>query len=758
LALLADGTIAAWGRNDYGQTDVPSCLTNVVAISAGKRHNLALRADGTVAAWGLDSSGQVTVPDGLTNVVAIAAGLQHSLALKTDGSVTGWGSASLFTLPSGLSNVVAISAGELHNLALKRDGTVVAWGLGSMAVLPKDLGDVVAVSASEFHSLALRSDGTVAAWGRNLYGLTNVPVGLRDVVAISAGSRHSLALRSDGTVVAWGKADGQLIDIPAGLGNVVMAKAGGIATYGGHSVALVRSGLQITVHPFGKSLRAGDVCRLQVMVVGTPPLRYQWQFQGQDIPNATNSFFLKEDVQIADAGAYKAVVSNAEGMVTSTIAEVSVASGTVVAWGNSDYGSYTTGETNVPPGLMNVVAVAAGRSHSVALKDDGTVVAWGTKNYIRIPTETVDCIAVAAGFRHTVALGSDGTLLGWGEQYQNELTFGASATNLIAVAAGNYLTLALTMEGNVLAWGAAVPPGLSNVVAIDAYSRGCAALDASGKVKIWGDLWYPLPPPYDLTNAIAISLGMEHALALRPDGSVIGWSGGSDSRLLPPPGLSNIVAIAAGSLHSLALQEDGTVYSWGKWGYPIVTTVPDGLKYVTSIAVGPHHSLATMGTGEPVITISPFSQTANASAPVKLYAKAVGIQPLQFQWQFDGINIPDATNDSLTLPAVPGRAGVYRVVVSNARGSTTSRPAVLKIAPPRFDLSAEVSRMTPWGFKSRIVGVGPERSVVYASTNLVEWSPICTNSPVGDSIPFLDSAATNLTQRFYRILVGEPSQ
>ena len=92
LALKSDGTVSAWGYNDYGQTTVPTGLTNVIAISAGGFHSLALKSDGTVSAWGDNASGQLNVPNGLTNVVAISGGFYHSLALKRDGMVSAWGS------------------------------------------------------------------------------------------------------------------------------------------------------------------------------------------------------------------------------------------------------------------------------------------------------------------------------------------------------------------------------------------------------------------------------------------------------------------------------------------------------------------------------------------------------------------------------------------------------------------------------------------------------------------------------------------
>ena len=113
LALKSDGTVAAWGGNGFGQTNIPVGLSNVVAIAGGRYHSLALKSDGTVAAWGENGSGQTTIPVGLGNVVAIAGGDYHSLALKSDGTVAAWGynAYGQTTIPVGLSNVVAIAGG-----------------------------------------------------------------------------------------------------------------------------------------------------------------------------------------------------------------------------------------------------------------------------------------------------------------------------------------------------------------------------------------------------------------------------------------------------------------------------------------------------------------------------------------------------------------------------------------------------------------------------------------------------------------------
>ncbi|MDD4871833.1 MAG: hypothetical protein PHR77_14845, partial [Kiritimatiellae bacterium] len=101
LALRGDGTVAAWGQNNYGQTNVPVGLSNVVAVAGGHEYSLALRSDGTVVAWGRNNDGQTNVPVGLSNVMGIAGGyncssalgpgFQFTRAVGAHGSVTGDG-------------------------------------------------------------------------------------------------------------------------------------------------------------------------------------------------------------------------------------------------------------------------------------------------------------------------------------------------------------------------------------------------------------------------------------------------------------------------------------------------------------------------------------------------------------------------------------------------------------------------------------------------------------------------------------------
>ncbi len=231
VALKKDGTVAAWGNNDYGQLNVPSSATNVVAVSAGYYFALALKADGTVIGWGQNDNGQASAPAAATNVVAIAAGGFHSLVLRADGTVLVWGDNTFgqTDMPSSATNVVAIAGGLRHSLALRADGTVIFWGAkySYFSDVPSSATNVVAITAGEEHNLALRADGTLVTWGTYTGCSGTTPASATNVVAIACGSYYNLALKADGTVVGWEASTGNETSVPASATNVAAIAGGG---------------------------------------------------------------------------------------------------------------------------------------------------------------------------------------------------------------------------------------------------------------------------------------------------------------------------------------------------------------------------------------------------------------------------------------------------------------------------------------------------------------------------------------------------
>jgi hypothetical protein len=370
LAIKRDGTVLAWGSNISHETNVPAGLSNVVAVAAGGcdclpngDQSLALKSDGTVVGWGA-----TTVPTNVNNIVAISAGDNHALALTRDGTIIGWGLNynGQATPPAGLSNVVAISAGGYHSMALRMDGTVVAWGndyYGPTDV-PASLSNVVAIAAGEDFSAALRNDGTVVAWGSNWAGESIVPAGLSNIIAIATGARHVLALQNGGIPaivrqpISWTFYTGSESNITLNAGavgpsplslqwqlngtnivgatnsyllfnNVQPEDSGtytfvasnpntGTTTSSNAVLSVIRSQpiiLNQATNSFG--LFGGNTT-LAVSVTGSLPITYQWQFNGTNIINATNTSLTLSNLGWTNTGVYTLVASNSYGTVTNS--------------------------------------------------------------------------------------------------------------------------------------------------------------------------------------------------------------------------------------------------------------------------------------------------------------------------------------------------------------------------------------------------------------------------------------------------------
>ena len=295
LALSADGTVYAWGRNEYGQLGNGVTATNspipvavkttgtsmdgktIMQVAAGATHSLALATDGTIYAWGKNEYGQLgndstinspipvavkttgTPMDG-KKIIQIHAGYEHSLALASDGTVYTWGRnnygqlgkndatdahipAAVQTLGTPMAGkiIVQLAAGNSQSIALASDGTVYTWGwnqhgqLGNGTTMNSRIpvavvtagtplvGKVVSqIAAGNAHALAMTDDGTMYTWGWNQHGqlgnnstinsslpvivkTTGTPLAGKMITQItSGGSPNSLVLANDGTMYTWG--------------------------------------------------------------------------------------------------------------------------------------------------------------------------------------------------------------------------------------------------------------------------------------------------------------------------------------------------------------------------------------------------------------------------------------------------------------------------------------------------------------------------------------------------------------------------
>lgn len=527
---------------------------NFTAIAQGVSHRLALSSTGNVSSQGTGFDGELgngqtpgfqdnfePVGSGgvyLSNIISIAAGSSTSYALDSHGDVWSWGyvynpilmvyQKTVSPVKFPISNVIAISSTYKHILAVKADGSVWAWGTSAhgelgdgtqfgSSPLPVQvkgekgksyLKNIIAVSAGQYLSLALASDGTVYSWGTNYYGTLGIgssapallyspyPVrvkinkegaNLENVVAVSAGNDIATALLDDGSIFSWGKVqyDTYYANFP------------------------------------------NDYTTLPIQV--------------KEISELTSK---ASSISIASGNFHDLSLT---------------AKGNLYAWGHNFYTQLGTGSGNnserYPSVVLNdptkalfsnVTAMSGGNSHSLALKSNGRVWAWGDRQFGQI---------------------GDNTSVVGNEPFPAQVkTISGSLTNIAAVASGGYHNLALTASGGIWSWGD------------NAY--GALGLGNFGGIN---NLAMPITLGV-LKNVIAISAGAHHSMALCSDGSVWSWgdnvygqlgqgnsgvgTGKSSPVQVLGPGeagfLNNIAAIACGQYSSYALTSDGQVYAWGK--------------------------------------------------------------------------------------------------------------------------------------------------------------------------------------------------
>ena len=348
----------------------------------------------------------------------------------------------------------------------------------------------VRVAAGDFHTLAINSRGHLYAWGNNAFGQLgngkngtglvsrildknkdkNTPV-LIDSTSqwkdIAAGKYHSLAIKSDGTLWAWGRGDfGQL-----GLGD---------SKSGTHNTPQ-----QVGTSSNWKALAGGDFYSLALNNAGT---LHAWG--DNTVGQLGDSSKAQSRAPKAITGAWKAVAAGSNHTLAIDSA------GALHAWGWNVYGELGNGDdangsvtdrtkdknAPVPIGSGTWKAVAAGENHSLALKSDGTLYAWGSNTNGQIGADPVSVVssntprqvnndtdwmaisnATTAG-RSSLALKKSGALYAWGSNASGQLgdgtTTGKTAVSKTGtdadwtlVTARNERVLALKKDGTLYAWG-----------------------------------------------------------------------------------------------------------------------------------------------------------------------------------------------------------------------------------------------------------------------------------------------------------------
>jgi alpha-tubulin suppressor-like RCC1 family protein len=616
FALKADGTLWAWGRNDAGQlgtgntaaVPVPAPvqnagLSNYVAVATGGSHTLALQADGSLWAWGSNQFGQLAQsPVNLTphpvpaqvgfdsDWIAISAGGLHSMALKADGSLWAWGDNQFGQLGQGVTDLTPhdipglvgtatdwafLSAGDLHSLAVKRNGTVWVWGDNTSGQLgdgttadraipfpisaPAEFTDVVSVAAGTTHSMAISAQGNIFGWGDNGTGqlgngttvgsLAPIPVGTDTVswVGAKGGGGFTIARQSDGTLWTWGdNSSGQLGDnnntfVP----RLVPEKVGTATNWISHSAGWSHA---VALRADGTLWTWGDNSSGQLGDGTTNNTQAPGQIVVTQPASAANNW------KSVAAGDFHNLALKADG--------------TLWAWGNNSFGQLGDGTTTNQPVPVQVVtgnpgnfdnhwvAIAAGGSHSLGLQADGTLWVWGDNGSgqlgdpalgtaVSTPSQVVNFtppttgfnsswVAIDAGLGHSLALQADGTLWAWGSNFSGQLGNGDATTPnppdqpspvqvanpgaspYVAVAAGDSHSAARQANGTLWSWGNNTSGQLGN---------GTTDPDPLAPVP------HPTPTPQITADWVALDAGGSHAVALKSAGTLWTWGNNASGQL-----------------------------------------------------------------------------------------------------------------------------------------------------------------------------------------------------------------------------------
>jgi hypothetical protein len=258
------------------------------------------------------------------------------------------------------------------------------------------------------------------------------------------------------------------------------------------------------------------------------------------------------------------------------------------------------GQSIVPAGLTALRSVGAGAYHSIAVRFDRTVVAWGrnSSGQTAVPDDVFDVSAVAGGGSHSVALRTNGLVRCWGLNSDGQCNVPAALTSAIAIAAGNAHTVALAANGTVVCWGSnasgqsAVPSGLAGIGAIAAGTLNTLAMRTAGTVVGWGqNAFGQSAPPATITNATHLASGAVHGVARKADGSIACWGNNTYGQCTVPADLGTVARVAAGGYVTIALLADGTARMWGRNDYG-QAAIPANALNAGSFAAGTYHTVA----------------------------------------------------------------------------------------------------------------------------------------------------------------------
>lgn len=719
LGLTKDGHVIYWDEplpDSAEYIQMPPEMNPIMDIALGQGHFLALEMHGKVHAWGFNDMFQCNVPETASNIVAIAASDNHSIALRKDGAVIAWGEdyprEGTVSYPRQQILKIATTRDRQH-LALKSDGTLFAWSDGTNATwrIPPGLDQIVDITHSSVSLAALTQDGRAVVWD-STYRST------AENTASIAGNRYLfMTLNDAATRLPEGlriSPDGLLSGIPqkAGLYTVTLLltpQSG--ASYTSKTLELNvlpnpdRVPLFDSSTPDAASTNMNEGDNLLFTAAAHDPegqeLQYHWTWDGHEVASGTNNYL--HYAEFGSIGEHELRCYASEGIWQNT---------TYRQWNvhiaNTEQQITTTSLPDAKEGRPYLTQLEA--TNGVAPYSwtyDDPIIIWDenkyfTDHWIPKPDDLLETATIDTGFSHYMALLSDGTVTCWGRNDYDMSVAPSGLTNISAIAADCWQSLVVHSNGTVSCWGhygywepvdSTQCSPITNAVAVAGGGKFSLALLSDGRVMEWGmksDL-------HEVQNrAIAIAAGIEHALILKDDGTVIARGANNNGQCDVPTDLNNVIAISADRYQSMALKADGTVVAWGEiytkitHTWPVPTIVPEGLQHVVAIAAGTYDNAALLEDGTMISWDSTGTITTLVSNIVDI---AAGYGLIALKGRPAGLDI---STDG-TISGVPKESGtnIFTLAVTDAQGETTSKQFELFIQPDPNQYAPVIDSFSP---------------------------------------------------------------
>ncbi|MFF2885200.1 stalk domain-containing protein [Paenibacillus sp. NPDC057967] len=398
--------------------------------------------------------------------------------------------------------------------------------------------------------------------------------------------------------------------------------------------------------------------------------------------------------------------------------------GTVWNWGNiTTYRGSLGSETNlfslVPvqvPSLSNVVRVAGGQTHSLALRSDGTVWAWGgnldgqlgdgTTVSRDMPAQVgklTDIVDIAADWTSSYAVQADGTLWVWGGFFPDKPTNMKNITDVQSISTGYSSYAVLKKDGTVIHGyqPEKVIEGLDSVTQIAISSFEVYALKENGTVWFWPDEDGKAKKLDGITDVKAIQASGGGPLMLKKDGTV--WSqghnvggqlgiGSYEASEVPVQavGLKKMTSIAAhgAGYRAMAIRADGTLWAWGNGytgdGTKWYRTKPVGIKGYPDEQLEPDPIFVELDGSTLAFDTPPTKQNGRVMVPLRAIFDALGAE---IHWDANTKTIT-ATKDRNTVILTVGENFAS---INGVKEKLDASPVIIKgttFVPVRFIGSA----------------------------------------------------------------------